>query len=49
MVATGVDGDLTVAEAGEVRGDSRARAVGEVGAVGPGGKVTGFRADVIGG
>jgi hypothetical protein len=48
LVAGRVDGDLTVADIGVLRGSSRVSATGEVGDVGPGARVTGFRGNVIG-
>jgi hypothetical protein len=49
LVARRVDGELTVADIGELRGGSRVSATGEVGDVGPDAKVTGFRGNVAGG
>lgn len=48
LVASRVDGELTVADIGELRGGSRVSATGEVGDVGRDAKVTGFRGSVAG-
>lgn len=49
IVAGRVDGELTVVDVDRLQRGSRVEAVGEVGDVGPGGKVTGFRGRVAGG
>lgn len=48
LVATRVDGELTVAQVGHVRSGGQVKATGELGEVRPGAKVTGFRGDVVG-
>jgi hypothetical protein len=48
LVTGRVDGELTVADIGELRGGSRVTATGEVGDVGRDAKVTGFRGSVAG-
>lgn len=49
IVAGKVDGELAVVEVDRLQRGSRVKAVGDVGDVGPGGKVTGFRGHVAGG
>lgn len=48
LVAGRIDGELTVADIGELRGGSQVSATGEVGDVGRDAKVTGFRGNVTG-
>ena len=49
VVATRVDGELTVAEIKQITGSARVSATGDLGEVGPSAKVTGFRGDVVSG
>jgi hypothetical protein len=49
LVAARVDGELTVAEVGQVKTGAAVKATGELGDVGPNAKVIGFRGDVVGG
>lgn len=49
LVTAKVDGELTVAQVGQVRSGGKVTAAAELGDVGPGAKVTGFRADIVGG